>query len=141
MPSFGRSWLEQWGLDPEVVYLNHGTVGAPPKRVLRVQQAIRDEIERQPAQFLLRDLADALGAPATGRGRLRVAAGRVAEFLGARADDLTFVDNATTGANAVLQSVELRADTVQSIGSLRRKRSVGAHSFRCEFVKRDRAEH
>jgi isopenicillin-N epimerase len=40
---------------------------------------------------------------------LRVAADAVAGFLGARGEDLAFVDNATTGANAVLQSFPLRS--------------------------------
>ena len=35
MPTFGRAMLEHWLLDPGVTYLNHGTVGAPPLRVLR----------------------------------------------------------------------------------------------------------
>ena len=39
--------------------------------------------------------------------RLRAAAGRVAEFLGVRPDDLVFVDNASSGVNAVLRAVEL----------------------------------
>jgi len=38
---------------------------------------------------------------------MRQAADVVAEFLGARGDDLVFVDNATTGANAVLRSFPL----------------------------------
>ena len=42
------------------------------------------------------------------RGRLRAAADRVAAFLGARGDDLVFVDNDTTGINAVLHSFDLR---------------------------------
>ena len=54
--SFGHRMLEQWALDPEITYLNHGTVGAVPRRVLAAQQAIRDEIERQPSRFLLREL-------------------------------------------------------------------------------------
>jgi isopenicillin-N epimerase len=41
--------------------------------------------------------------------RLRAAAAVVAEFLGAGADDLVFVDNITTGANAVLRSFPLAA--------------------------------
>ncbi len=94
----------EWMIDPAVTYLNHGTVGAPPRRVLAVQQAIRDEIERQPATFLLRELADT-GHHSTGpRPRMRVAADAVAAFLGADSDDLGFVDNATTGANSVLRS-------------------------------------
>jgi isopenicillin-N epimerase len=52
----GRELLSHWMLDPDVTYLNHGTVGCTPRRVLEAQQAIRDEIERQPSRFLLREL-------------------------------------------------------------------------------------
>src|SRR4029453_660358 len=38
---------------------------------------------------------------------LRPAPGEVAAFLGARADDLVFVDNASSGVNAVLRAIEL----------------------------------
>lgn len=109
MIPFGRALLSQWALDPSATYLNHGTVGATPHRVLLAQQAIRDEIERQPARFLLRELADVRQIPMRRRPRMRVAAEAVAEFLGARGDDLAFVDNATSGANAVLRSLRLAA--------------------------------
>jgi isopenicillin-N epimerase len=105
--SFGRAFLSEFPLDPSITYLNHGTVGVTPRRVLAVQQAIRDEIERQPSRFLLRELtapATSVGLPRTAKPRLRVAADRVAAFLGADGDDLVFVDNITTGANAVLRS-------------------------------------
>jgi isopenicillin-N epimerase len=109
IPSFGRSWLSHWELDPSITYLNHGTVGAPPRRVLQEQQRIRDEIERQPSRYLLRELsAVSAGMPRPDPPRLRVAAAEVASFLGARGDDLVFVDNATTGLNAVLRSFPLR---------------------------------
>ena len=102
--------LEHWLLDPSIIYLNHGTVGAPPRRVLAAQQAIRDEIERQPARFLLRELTGVrVGGPRADRPRMRVAADAVAAFVGARGDDLAFVDNATTGVNAVLRSLRLAA--------------------------------
>jgi isopenicillin-N epimerase len=105
---FGRTLLDQWGLDPSIVYLNHGTVGAPPLRVLAAQQRIRDEIERQPSRFLLRELtAVRVGGEASAPPRMRTAAARVAEFLGASGDDLVFVDNTTTGINAVLRSLDL----------------------------------
>jgi isopenicillin-N epimerase len=98
--------LERWALDPSILYLNHGTVGAPPRRVLEAQQAIRDEIERQPAHFLLRELADiGDGIKRLARQRMRDAADRVAGFLGARGQDLVFTDNVTTALNAVLQSL------------------------------------
>jgi len=104
---FGRAFLPEFPLDPSVTYLNHGTVGVTPRRVSAAQQSIRDEIERQPSRFLLRELTAAptsVGMPRTDTPRLRVAAGVVASFLGARGEDLVFIDNATTGANAVLRS-------------------------------------
>ena len=109
MPTFGRSFLAQWWLDPAITYLNHGTVGATPRVVLETQQAWQRRIEAQPAAFLFRELmrvtADEPGAP---RLLLRQAADAVAEFVGARGDDLVFVDNASTGINAVLRSIALQ---------------------------------
>jgi len=98
--------LEQWALEPETLYLNHGTVGATPRVVLKAQRAIHDEIERQPSRFLLRELTVLGHGPRPERPRrMRVAAQAVAEFFGASGDDLVFVDNATTGANTVLRSL------------------------------------
>lgn len=99
--------LTYWSLDPAVTYLNHGTVGATPTRVLAAQQALRDEMERTPARFLLRELTATFPAPWRSESRLREAARSVAGFVGARAEDLVFVTNVTTGMNAVLQSVPL----------------------------------
>jgi isopenicillin-N epimerase len=107
MPTFGRSMLEHWLLDPEITYLNHGTVGAPPRRVLQAQQALRDEMERQPSRFVLRELHGHQPMPWRRESRLREAIGRVAPFLGCRPEDLVFVPNVTTGLNAVLRSVPL----------------------------------
>jgi len=47
-----------------------------------------------------------VGAAPMAPSRLRAAAAAVARFVGAPAQDLVFVDNATTGANAVLRSLE-----------------------------------
>ncbi len=103
--AFGSGLRSEWLLDPAVTYLNHGTVGAPPRKVLEYQWALTQLIERQPAQFMLRELAD---AHATGqRSRIREAAAEVAAFVGADADGLVFVDNITEGANAVLKSYPL----------------------------------
>jgi isopenicillin-N epimerase len=110
MPSFGRAMLQHWLLDPDCTYLNHGTVGAPPRRVLDRQQALRDEIERQPSRFLLRELNGSQPMPWRDTSRLRDATALVAAFLGSDADDLVFVPNVTSGLGAVLQSVPLDQD-------------------------------
>src|SRR3954447_8198012 len=107
--TFGRQLLGEWLLDPAITYLNHPTVGATPRRVLEAQRRIQDDIERQPSQFLLRELTGVIvGAWRPERPRLRVAADRVAAFVGGSGDDLVFVDNATTGANGVLRSLPLK---------------------------------
>jgi isopenicillin-N epimerase len=134
MPQFGRAMLAEWLLDPGVTYLNHGTVGAPPARVLKKQQALRDEIESAPARFMLRELADEHPAPWRGQSRLREAAAPVAAFLGSRADDLVFVPNVTTGLNAVLQSAALASGDEILISD----HAYGAVTLAAKAVARER---
>jgi isopenicillin-N epimerase len=109
MIKFGKQMTKEWLLDPEITYLNHGTVGATPKRVLDAQEAIRREMERQPAEFMLRELSHIPYVMEVKKPRMRDAAQAVAEFVGAERDDLVFVDNTTTGINAILRSLDLRA--------------------------------
>src|ERR1700690_1040648 len=105
MPTFGRSMLEHWTIDPACTYLNHGTVGATPRRVLQKQQALRDEMERQPSRFLLRELNGHQPMPWRTVSRLREASDQVAAFVRSHPEDLVFVQNVTTGLNAVLGSL------------------------------------
>ena len=134
MPTFGRSMLEHWLLDPGVTYLNHGTVGAPPKRVLQKQQALRDEMERQPSRFVLRELNGEQPMPWRGESRLREAIGHIAPFVGSRPEDLVFVPNVTTGLNGVLRSVPLGPGDEVVISDL----AYGAVALAARVVTRDR---
>ena len=114
MEPFGHAWRAAWPLEPGLTYLNHGTVGVTPRRVLEAQGAIRAQIEANPSRFLLRELCEiVVGQPQPRRPRLRQAADIVGGFVGARGDDIVFVDNTTTGANAVLRSFPLgRGDEI-----------------------------
>lgn len=89
-----------WALDPDVVFLNHGSFGSCPRPVLKFQQDLRVELERQPIEFLVRRLEPLLDS----------ARAALASFLGADATDLVFVPNATTGINAVLRSLNFDRD-------------------------------
>jgi isopenicillin-N epimerase len=87
--------LNDWLLDPEVAFLNHGSFGATPRAVLAEQDRWRAAMERHPTHFMSEELPPALAA----------ASARLATFVGARAEDLVFVENATAGCNAVLRSL------------------------------------
>jgi len=85
-------------LDPDVVYLNHGSYGACPRAVFERYQAWQVELEREPVQFLSEQLQD----------RLAEARAALGAYIGAGADDLTFVPNATTGVNLAARAVGLQ---------------------------------
>jgi isopenicillin-N epimerase len=96
-PSGG--WRALWPLDPGVTFLNHGSFGACPRAVLEAQARLRDRLEAEPVRFLSRDL----------EGLLDAARAALGAFVGAPADDLAFVPNATTGVNTVLRWLDLGA--------------------------------
>jgi isopenicillin-N epimerase len=93
----GATQRQDWPLDPAVAYLNHGGYGVTPYAVLEEQERWRRRIERNPTRFFGQELS----------ALLRAAATVLAELLGARGDDVVFVDNATAGCNAVLRSLRL----------------------------------
>ncbi len=93
-------WRPLWALDPAVIFLNHGSHGACPNLVLDKQQQLRARLESNPVSFF-RDEYEAL---------LDQARDRLGQFLGAAAQDLVFVPNATTGVNTVLKSLPIQAD-------------------------------
>jgi isopenicillin-N epimerase len=107
--TFGRAMLDHWLLDPGQTYLNHGTVGATPRRVLDTQQKLREEMERHPSRFMLRELSGEMPMPGRTESRLREAIRHVAAFVNVGPDDLVFVPNVTVGINAVLGSMPLQA--------------------------------
>ena len=68
-------------LDPEVTFLNHGSFGACPRPVFERYQAWQRELEREPVEFIARRLPDLLAE----------ARAELGAYVGARPDDLTFV--------------------------------------------------
>jgi isopenicillin-N epimerase len=94
----GSRFRRWWALAPGVAFLNHGSFGACPKPILERQARWRQQMEAEPVQFLWRRYEE----------RLEPARQVLAQFVGARPQDLVFVTNATTGANAVARSLNLK---------------------------------
>jgi isopenicillin-N epimerase len=84
-------------LKPEVTFLNHGSFGATPKTVFDRYQALQLELERQPVQFLGRDLS----------ARMDEARQVLADFLHCSPPDLLFVSNVTVALNIVARNLSL----------------------------------
>lgn len=89
---------EHFQLDPEVTFLNHGSFGACPHVVFEEYQRWQRELERDPVDFIARRLQDLLAE----------ARRALANYVGAAATDITFVQNATAGVNMAARSLDLR---------------------------------
>jgi isopenicillin-N epimerase len=99
-PLLGTAVRDQWLLDWEKLTVNHGSFGATPRVVLDAQLEWRSRLEAQPTLFMRKVLPDAL----------RSSAEHLGAFVRGRGRDLVFVENATTGCNAVLRSLSLQRD-------------------------------
>lgn len=97
--ALGRAVRDEWMLDWSWLHVNHGSFGATPRAVLELQQDWRRRLKAEPSGFVFRVLPEALRAQAETLG----------PFIGAQGKDIVFVENATTGCNAVLRSLLLAA--------------------------------
>ncbi len=86
---------DQFLLDPEIAYFNHGAYGACPRPVFEAYQRYQHELEREPATLLYREFTK----------RMEEARGGLSLFLNCESDQIAFVRNVTYGLNMVTQSL------------------------------------
>lgn len=84
-------------LDPDIIFLNHGSFGATPSPVFESYQRWQRELERQPVEFLGRRADEYLNHARSVLG----------EYLGTARDNLVFIPNATTGVNILARNLNL----------------------------------
>ena len=89
---------EYFMLNPEVAFLNHGSFGACPKSVFDIYQSWQRQIEWEPVRFI-GNRQD---------GLLTAARQRLASWLNADSEDISFITNATSGINVVARSMDLK---------------------------------
>src|SRR5262245_41261051 len=87
----------QWTFPNDVIYLNHGSFGPPPRAVQQAREEWSRRLNANPMDFFLRQFD----------GALNDAAARLGAFIGAESRDLVFVDNATVAMNVVAESMTL----------------------------------
>ncbi|MET0279870.1 MAG: aminotransferase class V-fold PLP-dependent enzyme [Steroidobacteraceae bacterium] len=94
----GRGARPLWTLRDDASFLNHGSYGAVPRVVQQAQQLLRDEMESHPDAFMHRV------EPLAG-GAVREVAAALAAMTGTSAERVALVENATSGVQAVLNSL------------------------------------
>jgi isopenicillin-N epimerase len=97
----GRAARALWSLRQEGSFLNHGSYGAVPRVVQQEQARLRAEMESHPDAFMARM------QPIGTERAPRIVADAVAKLVGTRGERLALVENATTGVQAVLNSLPL----------------------------------
>ncbi len=95
--SVDTALLEAFGLDPDVLHLNHGSFGVAPVVVRRAAAAWRERAERNPHRFNRVEVG----------GLVAAARERAAGFLGVDPSRAAWVRNVSEGVSAVLGSLEL----------------------------------
>lgn len=97
---FGADMRANFLLDPNCTFLNHGSYGATPKVVFEVLKKWQLQMESSPVQFQSNRLFSYL---------IRTTR-ELAQFIGANANDVVFVPNATTATNTVVKSINFTKD-------------------------------
>ncbi|KAF4610713.1 hypothetical protein D9613_007297 [Agrocybe pediades] len=95
-PEFGHAMLKYYALDPEYINLNNGSYGTTPRPVQHAINELTAKIESNPDVFMR-----VLLYPAIQKVREQLA-----EFLGAKANEVVLVSNASMGLATILRNFE-----------------------------------
>ncbi len=94
---FPEAVRKEFGLDPNLVFLNHGSFGSVPRCVRAAQDTWRDRLEADPIEMIGRRIESMLAE----------VKGHLAKAFGGLPAEYGLVTNATEGVNAVLRSLRL----------------------------------
>jgi len=86
-------------LDPNITFLNHGSIGACPKVVFDNYQYWQRELEKQPVKFFTKVLYE----------KLENSRKKLSNFIGCDHDELIFFQNPTTAVSNIICNLNLQS--------------------------------
>ena len=87
---------DQYLLNNNIIFLNHGSFGACPKPVFNKYQQWQSLIESQPVQYFSNDIYNYLNKSRKD----------LSSFISCDADDIIFIQNPTTAINSIIRSLK-----------------------------------
>ena len=122
----------QFMLDSDITFLNHGSFGACAKPVYENLMEWQIKMEREPVKFFENILFDAL----------KVSRQALGDYVGCSSDELVYFQNPTTAVNAVARSLKLKPreevlSTSHIYGALDRSWKYICAEKGARFVKAD----
>ncbi|XP_033729509.1 hercynylcysteine sulfoxide lyase-like [Pecten maximus] len=121
LPPFGQELRKEFCMRKGSMFLNHGSFGMVPRRVKDVQKLYIDKMDDHPDDWFRR----------TNLGKWKVGRDTIATFVNAEPENVVLVQNATTGINTILKSMNLK----EGDGILATDNTYQAIRYTCEHMK------
>ena len=87
-------------LDPDTIYLNHGSFGACPKVIFDSLTSWQKRLEEDPVKLLEFDVID----------HIENSREALSKYIHCHKDDIVFFPNPTTALNTIIKSLDLQSD-------------------------------
>ena len=97
MKNMHKKFKSKFMLDPEIVYLNHGSFGACPKNIFNSLIKYQKLLEFEPVKHLAHDVFEYLEKSRESLGN----------YINCNKDDVVFSPNPSTALNTVIRSLDL----------------------------------
>ncbi len=125
-----ESIKDQFQLNPDITYLNHGAFGACPKPVFRDYQKWQEMLERDPIQFVTK-----MGPEFQKQSKIALGG-----LVNCDHDDLVYVTNPSTAGNIIIKGLDLKEGdeiltTNQEYGAMDRIWKYVCHKKRAKYVQ------
>ena len=112
--------VDAFGLDPDVLHLNHGAFGVAPVAVRRAAAAWRDRAERNPHRFNRVEVPGLIARPVSHQGESIGGVGDVASASGDEEDGVREVVSARPGRELVVAGLQLGQRQLAVAGGVER---------------------